>query len=186
MENSGFLAKRNQMVWVLLNELHSLIQNGSTHKMYPISFWTILFVWYHDKSQLMVCHLFFVITVLHAGNSNSIKNYLKILLSTTGLMSNSLAPAHNGSWVLQMRIHQLSSSSYSLHQHCYILNALHFYDLLSKFPERDSPFSANFTVIKDNCPVATTNLALVKQKQQMFFPSAPAMTVSTPLDLALY
>jgi hypothetical protein len=74
-----------------------------------------------------------------------------------------LGPAQ---WFLQMRIHQHHDSSYTLDQHCYVLNTLQHYDPTSKFPERDTPLPPDYTFSTENRPITDQDIALVDQKQQ--------------------
>ena len=54
------------------------------------------------------------------------------------------------SMVPQMHIHQHKDKSYTLDQHCYILNTLQCYNLNLEFPERETPFPNDYTFSKDN------------------------------------
>jgi len=65
-----------------------------------------------------------------------------------------------------MRIHQLKDKSYTLDQHCYVLNTLQRYDPNSKFPERETPFPPDYTFCKDNRPVTDHDKHIIEERHK--------------------
>jgi hypothetical protein len=70
-----------------------------------------------------------------------------------------------------MRIHQHKYKSFTLDQHCYILNALQRYNPNLKFPESETPFPPDNTFSKDNQPALIMTGTSLKNNSNTF-PSA--------------
>jgi hypothetical protein len=75
-------------------------------------------------------------------------------------------------WFLQMRIHQHKDKSYTLDQHCYVLNPLQRYNLNLEFPECETPFPPDysFSKITDQSLIMTSTSL---KNDTNTFPSAP-------------
>lgn len=111
----------------------------------------------------------------YAGSNDCVENNLKIL-SIIALMSYLFA-LHNGSskciW------HKLPPQPTAL---CFEYSPIFWPD--SKFPQRDTPFPPDYSFLsKDNCPITTSHITLIQQKQQCL-PFCPA--VCTLLYLGAY
>jgi hypothetical protein len=80
-----------------------------------------------------------------------------------------------------MHIHQHKDKSYTLDQHCYILNTVQRYNPNSEFPECETPFPPDHTFSKDNRPVTDHDKHIIEeQHKDLPFRSA----IGTLLNLA--
>jgi hypothetical protein len=69
-------------------------------------------------------------------------------------------------WFLQMHIHQYKDKSYTLDQHCYILNTLQRDNPNSEFPERETPFPPDYTFSRDNQPVTDHDKHIIEEQHK--------------------
>jgi hypothetical protein len=76
-----------------------------------------------------------------------------------------LGPAE---WFLLLRIHQHKDKSYTLDQHCFVLNSLQCCNPNSEFPEPETPFSPDYTFSKDNQPVTDHDNHIIKTDTNAF------------------
>ena len=74
-----------------------------------------------------------------------------------------LGPAE---WFLLLRIHQHKDKSYTLDQHCFVLNSLQCCNPNSEFPEPETPFSPDYTFSKDNQPVTDHDNHIIKDRHK--------------------
>ena len=140
----------------------SLLKKGIYGLVYSGKYWNIDFSeWLHSKGFIqsqaeLSCFvfynkhnqwlrlLFFVNNMLYVGCNDAIKKEFKDSVSNRFDVK-FLGPAK---WFLQMRIHQHKDKSYTLDQHCYVLNTLQCYDPNSEFPEHETPFPPDYTFTK--------------------------------------
>jgi hypothetical protein len=69
-------------------------------------------------------------------------------------------------WFLQMRIHQHKEKSYTLDQHCYVLNTVQCHNPNSEFPDRETPFPPDYTFSKDNRPVTDHDKHIIEERHK--------------------
>jgi hypothetical protein len=75
-------------------------------------------------------------------------------------------------WFLQMRIDLHKDKSFTLDQHCYVLNTLQCYNPSLKFPECETPLPPDYPFSKDNQPVTDHDSSSLKNNTNNAFLSA--------------
>ncbi len=78
-----------------------------------------------------------------------------------------------------MCIHHHKDKSYTLDQHCYVLNTLQHFNSNSEFPERETPSPPDYTFSKDNQPVTDHDKHIIKEQHKCLpFRSAICMLLN--------
>ncbi len=101
------------LFWQILE--HWILWMALFQRINPIPSWTILFCLL-QQTQPMLLLLFFMVDMLYVGSNDAIKKEYSVRNSFDVKF---LGPAK---WFLQMRIHQHKDKSFTLDQHCYVLD----------------------------------------------------------------